>query len=210
MKKLFCILGIAAMCFAGCDNESDDDNNGGNNSGDNNGSANSGDNSGSGNSGDNSGSANNDLNFNGICAGIYAESWDFSSLDADKKSQLDAAFKKDCLASYEKLSVCKSELYNELKCLYVDTPASAFEPLKDREEACYEQYSDPDEREECVDNVWKDSPCYNVQVASAECYEKNEAAYEAWAESEDANGFSSFYGLLEQWALAPDDYGAED
>ena len=129
-------------------------------------------------------------------------------MDADKKSQLDAAFKKDCLATYETLPVCKSELYNDFKCIYVDTPASAFELLEDREDACYEQYSDPDESEECVDNVWKDSPCYNVQEAHGECYEKNEAAYDAWSESVDANAFSSFDRLLEEWKLDPEDYGA--
>ena len=171
MKKLLCVLGIVAMCFAGCDNDSD-----------------------------------NDLNFNDICAGIYAE-WDFSSLDADKQAQLEAAHKEGCLALYESMPVCQSESYNYYKCLYVDTPMSTFDALKDREEACYEE-SSVEEADECVENVWKDSPCYNVEEASKECYSKNKAAFDAWNESSEETALSKFYGLLDQWELR-DDHIAE-
>ena len=174
MKKLLCVLGIVAMCFAGCDNDSD-----------------------------------NDLNFNDICAGIYAE-WDFSSLDADKQAQLEAAHKEGCLALYESMPVCKSELYNSLKCSYADEHMSFFDALEDREKACWEEYSDDEEASECVQNLWKDSPCYNLDEAHEECILKNHAAYSAWADdSIGGNVFSKFYALLNQLGLDPNDYYAE-
>ena len=110
-KKVLCILGIAAMFLVGCGGDDKDDNGGGGNN-NNGGNENNGGNNNNGGNENNGGSDSNDVNFNAICAGLYGEYWDFSSLDADKQSQLESAFMDPCIDAYSKVPACKVQFLN--------------------------------------------------------------------------------------------------
>lgn len=206
MKKFLCVLGIAAMFLVGCGGDDKDDNGGGGNN-NNGGNENNGGNNNNGGNENNGGSDSNDVNFNAICAGLYGEYWDFSSLDADKQSQLQSAFLAACVDDYNKLPKCKTEVYNEYKCLVVDTPMSTWDELDELEYECEENGSSEEEIAACVDAVWANSPCNAQQTASSECYESNESVMDAWSES--VTMFVTVSDLISSWGLNINDYDDE-
>ena len=207
MKKLLCVLGIAAMCLAGCG----DDNGGGNNNGGNNNGGNGGNNNGNNNGGNGNGGEDTIVSlYSSVCGAMYKDEWDFSSLDADKQSQLESAFMDPCIDAYSKVPACKVQFLEYYNCIMVDTPASVWDELDEKEEKCREDHVDDEEAlYACIDAVYANKPCKSHESAMTTCYyEPNTGKIfeDYW---KDIDISEDVVALLESWNLKPSDFDRE-